>query len=193
VSRFFGLDLLAAPGRVFTPRPATERLVEAALALAGDGPCRIADAGTGAGAIAVAVAVHAPGAEVWATDTSPAAVALARANAKRHAVAGRVHVMAGDLLAPVGGPLDLVLANLPDLPSTPAPLPEYEDEPPDAVYAPGDGLDPYRRLLVEAERRLAPGGVVLLQFQGAVFEGERRRLDALLGQLERAQRLPAAD
>jgi release factor glutamine methyltransferase len=189
VSRFFGLELLEAPGRVFTPRPASERLVEAALALAGDGPCRIADVGTGAGPIAVAVAVHAPRAVVWATDTNPEAVALARENAARLDVADRVHVLEGDLLAPVAGPLDLVLANLPYLPEALAARHDYDDEPPDAVYSRGDGLEPYRRLFAEAEPRLAPGGAVLVQFLSELHRGGQGRLGELLAQLERARDL----
>jgi release factor glutamine methyltransferase len=187
VSRFYGLDLLAAPGRVFTPRPATERLVEAALTLAGAAALRIVDVGTGTGAIALSVAAHAPRCEVWATDTSPAAVELARANAARIGVADRVHVVRGPLLEPLDGTFDLVLANLPYVPESRAVLHEFDGDPPDAVYAPGDGLDPYRRLLAEARWRLRPHGIVLLQFRGGVFEGERLRLAELLGQLERAR------
>src|ERR671922_87715 len=58
---FHGLDLLTAPGRVFTPRPATEALVDAALARIDDRPATVADVGTGTGAIAVTIAVAAPG------------------------------------------------------------------------------------------------------------------------------------
>src|SRR5215216_5504271 len=67
-TRFHGLELQTAPGRVFTPRSTTEALVDAALARIDDRPVRVADVGTGSGAIAVAIAVAAPNAEVWATD-----------------------------------------------------------------------------------------------------------------------------
>src|ERR671923_408241 len=97
---FHGLDLLTAPGRVFTPRPATEALVDAALARIDDRPATVADVGTGTGAIAVTIAVAAPEVEVWATDTSAAAVELARANARRHGVDSRVHVLHGNPLEP---------------------------------------------------------------------------------------------
>ena len=61
---FYDLDLLMAPGRVFTPRPATERLVDAALERINGKPVRVADVGTGTGAVAVALAVNRPDIEV---------------------------------------------------------------------------------------------------------------------------------
>ena len=67
---FADLTLVISPGRVFSPRPATERLVERALELADDLPLRVADVGTGTGAIAVALAAKAPKLDVWASDTS---------------------------------------------------------------------------------------------------------------------------
>jgi release factor glutamine methyltransferase len=73
---FSGLSLDASPGRVMTPRPATEQLVAAAVDLVGLRPARVADVGTGTGAIAVAIAEAAPAARVYATDTSPYAVEL---------------------------------------------------------------------------------------------------------------------
>src|SRR6478609_6066271 len=100
---FYDLPLRTAPGLVFTPRPATERLVDAALERLPHGPVRIADVGTGTGAVAVAIALNRPLAEVFATDASPAAVALARENVERHGLERRVHVRQGDLLAGTPG------------------------------------------------------------------------------------------
>jgi release factor glutamine methyltransferase len=177
---FYGLRLVHEPGFVFTPRATTELLVAQALELE---PRRIADVGTGSGAIAVALATHAPEAELWATDICARAVRIARANAERHGVADRVHVLQADLLDGVPGDLDLVLANLPYLPDS-EPLPEYDGEPRAAVYAPGDGLDYYRRLLVAAESRLGPGGRVAIQFRAHVLEAGRAELSALREQLE---------
>jgi release factor glutamine methyltransferase len=184
---FFGLTFLTAPGRVFTPRPTTERLVEAALARVGVAPARIADVGTGAGVIAVATAVRAPAAEVWATDTNPEAVRLARLNARRHSVTDRVHIAVGDLLEPVPGLLDVVAANLPYLPDTLRGLSEYEAEPAAAVYAPAHGLAHYRRLLADAEVQLAPAGVLLIQFHREILAADRDGLPALRDRLERLQ------
>ena len=166
---FYDIQLLTAPGRVFTPRPSTEQLVERALAAMRDGPVRVADVGTGAGAIAVALALNAPSAEIWATDSSAQAVELAIANAARHGVSAQVHVRHGDLLAPTEGTFDLVVANLPYLPEARREDGGYEDEPDDAVYAPGDGLGHYRRLVRQARRRLRPGGSVLVQLHRTVI------------------------
>ena len=67
-SIFYDLPFTTEPGRVFTPRPATEELVDAVIARVGDDAVRIADVGTGSGAVGIAVAVHRPTVEVVATD-----------------------------------------------------------------------------------------------------------------------------
>jgi release factor glutamine methyltransferase len=183
---FYDLGLLTSPGRVFNPRPATERLVDAALARIDGQPLRVADVGTGSGAIAVALAVNRPTVEIWATDTSEDAVELALANAERHGVADRVHVLRGDLLEPVPVPVDLVVANLPYLPEHEHDE-RYDDDPPDAVYAPGDGLDPYRRLLSACRegKLTSPGGTVLIQFHREALAADCWQLEDLRIQLER--------
>lgn len=181
---FCDLPLETAPGRVFTPRPATERLVEAALARIDGVPMRIADVGTGSGAIAVALATRKPGVEIWATDTNEEAVELARANAARLGVAERVHVLQGDLLDPLPEPVDLIVANLPYLAESKHDA-RYDDEPDDAVYAPGDGLDTYRRLLDACrDGKLKTGGTVVLQYQGEPYEADCWQLEDLRSQLE---------
>ena len=182
---FHDLPFLTAPGRVFTPREATEQLVDAALDRIDGVPMRVADVGTGSGAVAVALAVERPHIEVWATDTNEEAVELARRNAEKHGVADRVHVLRGDLLEPVPFPVDLVVANLPYLPE-----PEhddlYDDEPANAVYAPGDGLGPYRRLLDACRegRLVTPGGTVLIQFHRKPLAADCWQLEDLRSVLE---------
>jgi release factor glutamine methyltransferase len=172
---FRGLPLLTAPGRVMTPRPATERLVATASARIGSRPARVADVGTGSGAIAVSLADAAPRAEIWASDVSAAAVLLARANAHRLGVAERVHAVRGDLLDPLPDGLDLIVANLPYLPRGEA-RPELAGEPEQAVYADGDGLGLYRRLLAAAAEKLRPDGAVVLQLHRRVLVFERDAL-----------------
>lgn len=182
---FYGLPLLTAPGRVMTPRPATEQLVAAAAVRVAERPARIADVGTGSGAIAVSLALAAPFAEIWATDLSAAAVLLARANAHRLGVGDRVHVVRGDLLERVPGELDLIVANLPYLPSDDrAGHPELADEPEDAVFAAGDGLGPYRRLLDSAPERLSPNGAIVIQLHRRLLVVERDELTALRATLD---------
>ena len=181
---FCDLPLETAPGRVFTPRPATERLVDAALERIDGVPMRIADVGTGSGAIAVALAMQKPDVEIWATDTNEDAVALARANAERLGVADRVHVVQGNLLDPLPEPVDLIVANLPYLPETKRDA-SYDDEPDDAIYAPGDGLELYRRLLNACrDGKLKSGGSVLLQYRGEPFAANCWQLEDLRAELE---------
>lgn len=174
---FNGLGLLTAPGRVMTPRKASEQLVRAALDRLEGRPARIVDVGTGSGALAIAIAVALPRVEVWATDTDTEAVALACANVRRHGLEDRVHVRHGDLLTPVPGAIGLIVANLPYLPrSSRARYPDLRVEPEDAVFSTGDGLDLYRRLLRSAAERLTASGAVILQLHRRVILAERAEL-----------------
>src|SRR5262249_7202381 len=94
---FFGLEL-TVDARVLVPRPDTETLVDEALERAGApdaGTARVADIGTGSGAVAIAVAKQRQQAAVYASDVSPDALAVARANAERHGVV--VTFLEGDL------------------------------------------------------------------------------------------------
>jgi release factor glutamine methyltransferase len=177
---FNGLTLLSSPGRVMTPRCATENLVAAACARLGGQSGRVADIGTGTGAIAVAVARACPAVEVWATDTNSLAVALARRNVRRHGLDHRVVVRRSDLLNGVPSPVDLVVANLPYLPSSAAGHdPDLAAEPEDAVFAAGDGLDPYRRLIDAARTWLADDGALLFQLHRRVIGANRAELAEL--------------
>jgi len=89
-------------------------------------------------------------------------------------------VRQGDLLTPVPGPLDLIVANLPYLAaSTAAQHPDLLSEPATAVFAAGDGLEPYRRLVDAAAIQLVDGGSLLLQLNRRVVEASRSELPAL--------------
>jgi release factor glutamine methyltransferase len=164
---FFGLQFSVARAALI-PRPETETLVEIALAFAreryGGRRITIADIGTGSGIIAVALAVQLPRARIIATDVSPRALALARRNAERHGVAGRIEFARGDLLAPVSRRVEVIAANLPYLSSS-----EWEDEvPPEvrgweprhALDGGAQGLRLVRRLLRQAPARLKRGGAL---------------------------------
>jgi len=165
---FCGLAFMVTPD-VLIPRPETETLVEAALdwaAWVGKADPAIVDVGAGSGAIAVTLAVKLPGARVTAVDVSEKALALVRANAERHGVAGRVRLAQGDLLETLPGPFDAIVANLPYIP-TPA-LADLEVsrwEPALALDGGGDGLSLIRRLVEQASTRLAAGGLLALEIQ----------------------------
>ena len=146
---FYGLEFEVTP-EVLIPRPETETLVELALARR---PRSAVDVGTGSGCIAVSLAVHLPEATIYATEISPVALAVARRNAERHGVAERVRLLAGDLLSPCPGPVDLIVSNPPyvstgEWASLPASVRDYE--PSLALDGGPDGLDVVRRLLAQA-------------------------------------------
>ncbi len=137
---------LAVDRRVLIPRPETELLVELALELQ---PERLLDVGTGSGAIALAVANELPDCEVTATDTSAAALDLARANAERLGLAERVRFVAGTLPADAER-FDLVVANLPYVSEAEwgSLQPEVTQwEPRQALLAGPDGLGVFRSIL----------------------------------------------
>jgi release factor glutamine methyltransferase len=135
--------------RVLIPRPETELLVEIGLALRSGS--RVVDAGTGSGAVALALAFERPDLEVWGTDASPDAIAVAEANAERLGLS--VRFLHADLLSGVPKPVDAVLANLPYVAEETALQPEIERyEPPGALFAGPDGLAVIRRLIPAAER-----------------------------------------
>jgi release factor glutamine methyltransferase len=153
---------------VLIPRPETEGLVERAIqwVKTSSVPGTILDIGTGSGAIAVSLAVNLPGVEIVATDTSSAALAVARHNAAHHGVASRVTPLQGDLLAPLRGPLGLVVANPPylsraELAEAPPEVARWE--PRAALDGGPDGLDVIRRLLGMASGRLGPGAALLVE------------------------------
>lgn len=172
---FYDRELFVSPA-VLIPRPETELLVEAALAWAqGRAGLRVADVGTGSGAIAVTLAAHLPDARVHAVDCSPEALAVARENADRAGVAGRIVFYEGDLLGPLleaGVMLDLIAANLPYIPTDDlAALEVARHEPRLALDGGPDGLDAIRRLLAQAPRALAASGLALLEIGAG--QGER--------------------
>ena len=143
---------LAVDRRVLIPRPETELLVELALERE---PASVLDVGTGSGAIALAVADELPNCAVSATDTSPGALEVARANAARLGLAERVRFVPGTL--PDQGEFDLVLANLPYVAERdwPGLQPEVTRwEPREALLAGPDGLDAYRAFISACGRAL---------------------------------------
>lgn len=154
---------------VLVPRPETEALVEAALAaLAGRERPRVLDVGTGSGCIALSLAAERPDAVVHAVDLSPAALAVARDNARRLGLEDRVLFHEGDLLAPVAHEpaFDLVASNPPYVGADELEelAPEVRDhEPRLALTPPGDRASVYRRLAAQASAHLAPGGAVVVE------------------------------
>jgi release factor glutamine methyltransferase len=173
---FYDLDFRVTPA-VLIPRPETELLLEAALAWCPpDRPVMAADIGTGSGALAVTFAHHRPLAHVHAVDISSDALAVAGENARIHGVTDGITWHQGSLLEPLrdaGVTLDLLMANLPYIPSGEVPeLQVSQYEPALALDGGPDGLALIRALLAQMPGILRPGGLALLEF-GA---GQGRRV-----------------
>lgn len=151
-----------ADARALIPRPETEMLVDLGLDFlkhARVGSVSV-DVGTGSGAIAVTLAAE-TGRAVAALDVSPAALSLARENARALGQETHVHLVRGNLLSPLRGPLDLVLANLPYIPDdrvVPRDVGSYE--PALALFGGPCGTTLIRALLAEAVALLAPGALL---------------------------------
>jgi release factor glutamine methyltransferase len=172
---FYGRDFLVTPD-VLIPRPETEHVVEAALALT-PAPRQIADIGCGSGAIAVTLSLE-MNVDVLATDISVPALAVAAKNAKN--LNARVDFVACDLAAAfAAASLDLLVSNPPYVALADAPGLQREvrdHEPHVALFAGETGLEIYARLVKEAERVLRPGGALVMELGFKTSEPVRAML-----------------
>ena len=167
---FFGLEFACSPAALI-PRPETELVVETAIDWIKTREPAVEDllaidVGTGSGAIAVALVTQVPELRLVATDVSGDALALARRNAAAHCASARIEFVEGSLLEPVKGYFDLVVANLPYIPSRTynALPPEIrEHEPEVALLAGRRGTSVIEELLKQARGRLSAGGLLLAE------------------------------
>jgi release factor glutamine methyltransferase len=170
---FWSLPLGVTPD-VLVPRPETETVVEAVLAVVERGrPLRIADLGVGSGAILLALLSELPTAFGIGTDRHPGALGVARDNAQRLGLAGRVGLVACDFGAALAGACDVVVSNPPYIPTRDiaALAADVRDFDPRAALDGGpDGLAAYRAIAADAGRLLAPGGWLAVEI--GVGQGE---------------------
>lgn len=185
------MDLIVSPA-VLIPRPETEHVIETVLHLADEGRAsapqsslRIVDVGTGSGCIAVALAKELPDAEIHATDTSPAALEIARANAARHQLERRICFHETDLLAGFApGCFDFVVSNPPYVGESEQDHVQLEVrkfEPRNAVFAGPTGIEVIERLIPEAESTLKPGGWLVIEISGTIAKRVMRLLTGWQG------------
>jgi release factor glutamine methyltransferase len=190
---FYSLSFRVTPD-VLIPRPETELLVVAVLDLAKTGlgtsvpgvsPANlsIADVGTGSGVIAVCLAKHLPTSRATAIDVSPAALAIARENAKQHGVSDRIEFVESDLFAavPSDRQFDFVVSNPPYVTTA-----EFEKLAPDvkkfepraALLAGPKGTEVIERLIPRAAERLRPGGHLLMEISPTIHDAVQKLLAA---------------
>ena len=206
---FWGMDLIVTPA-VLIPRPETEHLIETVLACVGralpstssgqalpansiheadsvehaapPAALRIADIGTGSGCIALALAKELPQAEIHATDISPAALEIARANAARHQLETRIHFHEADLLAPFApNSFDFIVSNPPYVGESEEDQVQLEVrkfEPRNAVFAGPTGTEVIARLIPQAHAALRPGGWLIFEISAAIAPHVARLLES---------------
>jgi release factor glutamine methyltransferase len=198
---FWGLTFEVTPA-VLIPRPETEHLVEVALARLGSRGIKIdlatgapaptlevADIGTGSGCLAVALAYELPHARIVATDISGAALEVARRNAARHGLSDRIHFLQADLLGNpeessiadrLSGPFDVIVSNPPYVASNEVGLLEREvrdHEPLTALVGGATGIEIYARLVEQAARSLARGGIFVVELGYGAADRVRKMLE----------------
>lgn len=169
---FWGLEFKVTPD-VLIPRPETELIIEAALAVVQDRnlKVRIIDLGTGSGCIAVSLAKELAFAHVIATDASEKALAVARENARNHSVADRIRYLEGDLFEPlealdIRGQIDIIVSNPPyvkagDLPTLQPEVRDYEPEL--ALVAGPEGTEIAKRIIQIAPDYLKKNGALIME------------------------------
>jgi release factor glutamine methyltransferase len=176
---FYGRNFRVTPA-VLDPRPDTETLVDEALKHLNPA-ARILDLGTGSGAIVISLLAECPMATAIATDISIEALAVAKDNAIRLGVAGRIRFVHCSWFEAVSGTFDLLVCNPPYIPlsAIPALPPEVRQfDPLRALDGGPDGLEAYRRIAAEAHAYLAQKARLLVEIGagmapavGGIFEG----------------------
>jgi release factor glutamine methyltransferase len=162
---FYKLRFRITPD-VLIPRPETELLVERAIEWLKAHPARrfCADIGTGSGCIAIAIAHHLSGSQFIANDISMESLKIARRNAKEHQVRRQISFYQGYLLQALKGRFDLILANLPYIPTPKLETLEvFGREPTRALHGGPTGLTYISELLTSAPNTLKEGGMILLE------------------------------
>lgn len=165
---FYGMELEVTPA-VLIPRQETESLVEKAIEfLENRTPTdmtTIVDVGTGSGAIAIAISSHLPLAKIYATDNSSSALSVANTNRKKAQMSQKVQLVQCDLLRGLNARFDMIISNLPYIPTIDIPkLPrEVQAEPVQALDGGSNGLALIGRLIKQAPQYLKSRGRLFIE------------------------------
>ncbi len=166
---FFGLDFHVNSSTLI-PRPETELLVEQVLLLADERPnLSIADIGTGSGIIGISLALHLPTSKIYATDLSKQAIQTAQTNAKYHKVTNNITFRIGDLFANTSDTFDIIVSNLPYIPSERIPTldKELSWEPILALDGGIDGTQIISNLISRSRPHINPNSVILIEIDNS--------------------------
>jgi release factor glutamine methyltransferase len=168
---FCGLTFLCDK-RAMVPRPETEELVEFLKSEIRNPKSEILDVGTGSGVIALSLAAKFPEAQIVAVDISEDALTLARENAARLNLSGRVRFLKSNLLENVDGTFDLIVANLPYIATQDRHSLSREvlHDPHVALFGGAHADELVRELIEQAPARLRPGGTLALEI--GIGQGE---------------------
>ena len=192
---FWGLDFIVSPA-VLIPRPETEHVVEAVLdvisghseqsreqdqkprtGVSAPHQLRIVDVGAGSGAIALALAKELAAPQILATDISPEALEVARANAARLELTSRMEFYQTDLLTGLApASFDFVVSNPPYVGESEEDSVQLEVrkfEPRNAVFAGPTGVELIERLIPQAHQKLRPGGWLVFEISGTIADRVR--------------------
>jgi release factor glutamine methyltransferase len=163
---FWSLDFIVTRDTL-TPRPDSETIVAAALALAcaRGGPLRILDFGTGTGCLLLALLHELPQAHGVGVDCSEAALAVTQRNAEALGLQARSRFVRGTWGEGLAGAFDLIVSNPPYIAASALPTlaPELNFEPQTALVGGADGLAAYRDLAPHLRRLLADDGAAILE------------------------------
>lgn len=181
-AEFCGLEF-AVDERVLIPRPETELIVEAAkevfyeLRVTSYG-LRLLDLCTGSGNIAISLTKHLTNCKITASDISEDALSVARLNAEKIGVSGRIEFIKSDLFDNLTGKFDIIVSNPPYIAQYEFPfLPkEVLKEPRIALDGGNDGLDFYRKIISQAPRYLDKNGVLIME----IGFGQRREVENII-------------
>jgi release factor glutamine methyltransferase len=181
---FYGLDFFVSPD-VLIPRPETELLVEEAISWLEAHPTRrtAVDVGTGSGILAITLTDRFPDLQMVAVDISQPALEIAEKNAIYNHLEGRIEWLKNDLLSDLSKKVDLIVANLPYIPTdTLKSLDVSRYEPRLALDGGAEGLDLINKMLDQSTEIIRAKGLILLEIEATqekqATESARKRYPA---------------